>query len=190
MTAGNWIADENKFGLEKPPDWWLQRLADFDHRLVLMPSRKERKAYLLGIRRLHSAGLGDVAMLDNKHPDTNMCYMHGVLPIGPLNVVGQNPFTETTINSLLDSLRRRDTWRLEGEGTGNPLSYADAVEEAEQKREAKERQDIWDSFYHRGRDAWRSMQARIGSRSRRASDHHGVAQPRKLQPVNSATNND
>jgi hypothetical protein len=152
--------------------------------LVVLPSRKTQTAYLLAIRRLHSAGLGDVAMLDNKHPDTNMCYVHGLLPIAPLNVTGPNPFSEATIASIIAQLRRRDTWALTGEaGKKNPDAYANAVEEAESSRAARERQTMKDNFYHMGRDAWRSLKARLSSRNKRASDHHGVARRRQSQPV-------
>ena len=175
MSLGNWIEDENKFGLQKPPDWWLQRLFDYDHRLVVLPSRKDRKAYLLAIRRLHSVGLGDVAMIDNKHPDTNMCYVHGLLPISPLNITGPNPFTEQTSASLIAALRQRDTWTPQEAGYGEKLDYADAVEVAEEKKAEKENQELRDKFYHLARDAWRSLKARTGQRNRRATDYVGAA---------------
>lgn len=180
MTPTNWIEDENIFRLAQPPDWWLQRLFDFDHMLVVMPSRKTRTHYLLARRRQYSAGLGDVAMLDNKHPDTNMCYAHGVIPIGPLVVKkgGQNPFSETTIAALITELRRRDTWATKA-GIEGGEDYADGVEAAESVAEAKQRADLKDGFYHRARDAWRSLNARVGRRNKRASDYHGAARQSK-----------
>lgn len=176
----NWIADTNRWKLPEPPAWFLQRLYDFDAQLVLVPSRicveGETPAYLLCRRRQHSAGLGDVAMLDNKHPDTNMCYAHGVVPIGPLRFNnGATTFTEQGCTDLIKHLRSRDTWMLSGGPQGNPDKVWQEVEAAEARIAAKERADLRDSFYHRARDAWRSLKARTGQRNKRASDYHGVA---------------
>ena len=173
----NWLEGENPFGLTAPPDWWLQRLFDFDHMLVMFPSQKS-KQYILARRRQHTAGLGDVAMLDNKHPDTNFCYRHGVLPINmPLKPNGPNPWTDASIADVIAALRRRDTWAYTGGVITGDKAYAaaDAVVEQEAALARQETRNLRDSFYHRGRDAWRSMMARIGSRSKRASDYHGVA---------------
>jgi len=180
MAATNYIEGENPFHLSAPPDWWLQRLYDFDHMLVLFPSKRSRQ-YVLARRRLHSVGLGDVAMLDNKHPDTNFCYRHGLLPVNmPLRVKGLNPWTENSIADVTNALKRRDTWAYTGGAgarDGKEYAAADAVAEAELVEQRKQKADLRDGFYHRGRDAWRSMMARIGSRNKRASDYHGVARP-------------
>lgn len=170
MAATNWIADTNPFGLEAPPDWWLQQLHNFDAQLVLLPSRWKAE-YLLARRRQQTAGLGDVAMLDNQHPDTNMCYQHQVLPIAPLRWRGgvAMAWTQGSLTSLLDDLRRRDTW-AHTEAGRNPDAAWQAVEAKEAAQEARDRLDLRDKFYHMGRDAWRSMMARTGSRNKRASD--------------------
>lgn len=179
-TFANWIPDSNRWNLPTPPDWFLKRLYDFDAQLVLIPSRKkvksERPAYLLCRRRLHSAGLGDVAMLDNKHPDTNMCYQHNVVPIAPLRFKNnQVAFTEAGVNSLIEDLKSRDMWALSGGPDGNPDKIWDAVEYAELLQRRKDRRNLRDMFYHMARDAYRSLTARTGRRSKRASDFHGVA---------------
>lgn len=176
----NWIPDTNRFKLPVPPQWFLQRLYDFDALLVLVPSRvkikSESPAYLLCRRRQHSAGIGDVAMLDNKHPDTNMCYAHNIVPIGPLRFKkGGSTFTQAGCDSLLAELKGRDTWALSGGAHGDADAVWQAVEAHEAAAEAKQRADLKDSFYHRARDAWRSMKARSGQRNKRASDYHGVA---------------
>lgn len=179
-TFSNWIADKNRYNLPTPPGWFLQSLFDFDNQLVLIPSRKkvkgERPAYLLCRRRLRSSGLGDVAMLDNMHPDTNMCYAHGVVPIAPLRFkANQVGFTRGGLNSLLTDLRSRDSWALTGGPDGDADATWKAVEAQEQSIEARERHNLRDMFYHRARDAWRSLKARTGQRNKRASDFHGVA---------------
>lgn len=180
--ATNYIEGENPFGLGAPPDWWLQRLFDFDHMLVMFPSKRTRQ-YILARRRLHSVGIGDVAMLDNKHPDTNFCYMHGLVPINmPLRVApgAVSPWTEASSADVLTALRLRDTWAFTGGANakdGKEYAAADAVAEDDEKARRALKRNTRDMFYHRARDAWRSMMARIGSRSKRASDYHGVARP-------------
>lgn len=174
---GNWIPDENRFSLPEPPEWVLQKFHNFDHMLVLIPSRKE-KQYLLCRRRQFSAGLGDVAMLDNKHPDTNMMIAHGIVPIAPLKFKqGVSTFTAAGVDNVLDELRRRDMWAVGGGPDKDPLGERvwKAVEEHEEAEKQKQRRNLKDMFYHMGRDAYRSLKARTGQRNRRASDYHGVA---------------
>lgn len=184
---GNYIRDHNRFNLSQPPEWWLSQLFNYDEMLVIVPSRFDRK-YLLCRRRQHSAGLGDVAMLDNKHPDTNMCYTYHIVPIAPLKFRTKTPvWTQKTLDSLLQELQTRDTWAV----TGGPAYLAPNPEQAEQKlidhvegferyAKAKAHRDLRDMFYHRARDAWRSLQARAGWRNKRASDGHVVT--RRPQP--------
>lgn len=178
--ATNWLEGDNPFGLSAPPDWWLQRLYDFDPMLVMFPSHRSRQ-YILARRRLRTAGLGDVAMLDNKHPDTNFCFRHGVLPINmPLKPTGSNPWTAETIAFVIKALRARDTWQYTGGVmVGDKADAAwQAVDEYDAGIERKDKRNLRDMFYHMGRDAWRSMQARIGARNKRASEYHGVARPK------------
>ena len=175
MTA-NWIADSNTWNLPVPPAWFLQRLWDFDAQLVLVPSRQKVKgespAYLLCRRRLNSAGLGDVAMLDNKHPDTNMCYMHHMVPIAPLRFkkgLGTT-FTTQGCEALLTELKARDTWALSGGPNGDPDAVWKEVEYQEQLQERRDRANLRDRFYHMARDAYRSLKARTGQRNKTAFD--------------------
>lgn len=186
MPAVNWIADRNTFKLEEPPAWFMQGLYDFDHLLALVPSRVKAE-YLLVRRRQLTAGLGDVAMLDNKSPDTYMCYSHGVLPIAPLRWKDNSArmWTQAALESLLTELRGRDAWALGGGPNGNPDAAWQAVEYAETLQERKEKTALKDKFYQLGRDAYRSLKARTGQRNKRASDYHGVArtQPKRSQGV-------
>jgi len=180
MATTNWVADTNKWKLPEPPEWFLKRLFDFDPMLVLVPSRVKAKgstpAYLLTRRRQHSAGLGDVAMLDNKHPDTNMCYALGVVPIAPLRFNRNvNTFTEAACQSLIADLKARDVWAVTGGPTGNADKLVDIIEAQEEAVKVAERKSLKDRFYHMGRDAYRSLKARTGQRNKRASDFHGVA---------------
>ena len=195
VTAGiqahvNYVEDVNRWHLPTPPAWFLARLFDFDPDLMLVPSRTlivgERPAYLLCRRRRRSAGFGDVAMLDNKHPYTNMCYTLGVVPIGPLRFKeGVNTFTQQGLVSLLDELRGRDNWRVTGGDLSKGEMLADMVEAQECKDEQAQRASFKDAIAHMARDAYRSLKARTGQRNKRASDYHGVARaPRPTkQPV-------
>lgn len=178
--AVNYIKDTNKWRLPEPPEWFLMRLFDFDAQLVLVPSRikvrGEKPAYLLCRRRLHSAGIGDVAMLDNKHPDTNMCYMHGIVPIGPLRFGdGGTTFTDANCEMLLKELRARDTWAVSGGPDGDADAVWQAVEAQEALQEKVAHESLRDKFKHLAKDAYRSLLARTGRRNKRASDYHGVA---------------
>jgi hypothetical protein len=178
-SHAGWIEDTNGFKLERPPDWFLTGLVGYDEQLVIIPSRR-RKQYLLCRRRKYSVGLGDVAMLDNKHPDTNMCYGYGVLPIAPLRWEKSNSdagmFTQSNLASLIETLKERDSWALGGGPLAlDPDAAVKAWDAAEAAREKKEDKALWERFYHMGRDGWRSLQARRGARNKRASDYHGVA---------------
>ena len=184
MGATNWIADRNTFRLEEPPAWFMQGLYDFDHMLVLIPSRVKAE-YLLARRRQMTAGMGDVAMMDNKAPDTYMCYQHGVLPIAPLRWKNNSArmWTQAALQSLLTELRGRDAWALGAGPGGDPDAAWKAVEYAEAIAARKDRRALREKFYQLGRDAYRSLKARTGQRNKRASDHHGVA---RTQPTSKA----
>ena len=174
-----WIADVNRWKLERPPDWFLTGLTGYDANLVLIPSRMRRQ-YLLCRRRQLTAGLGDVAMIDNKHPDTNMCYGYRVLPIAPLKwsktKTDAGLFTQANLASLIETLKARDAWEHGGGPLArDPEAVADAVDAYDAAQERKADQASWEKFYHLGRDAWRSLTARTGARNRRASDYHGIA---------------
>jgi hypothetical protein len=174
-----WIADTNRFKLERPPDWFLTGLVGYDANLVILPSRMRRQ-YLLCRRRQYTAGLGDVAMLDNKHPDTSMCFGHHVLPIAPLRWSKTNTdagmFTQANLASLIETLKSRDGWAVGGGPLAHdPDAVWKAVEAQEEAQDKKADRALWSQFYHMGRDAWRSYTARTGARNKRASDFHGVA---------------
>lgn len=180
---GNWIADTNRWNLPQPPDFFLTGLHSYDDQLVIIPSRNRRQ-YLLTRRARLTAGLTDVAMHENKHPDTNMCYHYGVIPIAPLaSRAGKEiEFTQQNLQSLLDTLKERDAWAKGeelGVGGGPNIrrveAVADDVDLFDEKQEALKDKAIREGFYHQGRDAWRSLQARMGWRNKRASDYHGVA---------------
>lgn len=183
MEMPNWIADVNRFNLEPPTQEFLAGLLSFDAQLVILPSRMHKR-YQLCRRRQFSAGIGDVAMLDNKHPDTNMFYAHGVLPIAPLKFKsGTVAWSMQNLEGLIALLRSRDTWAVSGGPTSlvgekGENTLADHVDAMDREQEAKERRDTKETFYHLGREAYRAIAARTGRRNKRASDYHGAARPK------------
>ena len=190
-THPGWIEDVNRFSLEKPPDWFLSGLTNYDSQLVIIPSRKNR-AYLLCRRRQFTRGLGDVAMMDNKHPDTNMCFAYGVLPIAPIVSRSKKniEWTQENMLGLIEELKAKDTWAAseklggrDGRIVKDPYAVADMVDRLEAEAAARQDANMVEDFRHRARDGWRSLQARMGWRNKRASDHHGVARPHKGQRV-------
>jgi hypothetical protein len=174
MTA-NWIEDANRFNLPAPPQEVLTALWNLDPQLVLIPSRQDR-TYLLARRRQYSAGMSDTVLLENKHPDTNMLFVNQLLPIAPLVFKGGViKWEQKDIDGLIAALRARDTWAITGGPAGDPDRAWQAIEEAEKAEKAREKRTRWQDFHHRGRDAFRSIGARMGWRNKRASDYHGAA---------------
>jgi hypothetical protein len=179
-NLGNWIPDNNVNSLPEPPAWALKKLFDFDHMLVLIPSRVvpigDKPRYLLTRRAQFSAGLGADTVMENRHPDTWMCMQHSLIPIGPLEwKTKDQTWREADVDGLIAELRSRDTWAVTGGPDGNADALVDRIEADEAAKEAKERAGLKDMFYHLGRDAYRSILARTGSRNKRASDYHGHA---------------
>ncbi len=177
---GNWIEDENPFKLPQPPEWVLLKLWNFDERLVLVPSRRskfrDKGEYILAIRQRYTAQEPEHKAIDLSaaHPDTNMLKVRGLIPIAPLHFRNGVAWTEPNVDGLLAQLKARDTWALSG-GPEHGERAAEAVETHERGIERKEHANLRDKFYHMGRDAYRSLKARTGQRSKRASDYHGAA---------------
>ena len=163
----NWITDKNRFGLEKPPAWWLARLFDFDADLVVVPSR-QNPWYLLARRAKYSPGIGAIAVLD-RHADTAMLATHKLVPV--TTMIRYNAST-WDIDSILQKLRDRDMWAISGgpasnrsiEERGEKVGRAVEAHEAAQQKQARRavQNDMWD----RSGDAWRSYQARTGQRTK------------------------
>ena len=187
IDLGNWIEDRNRFKLPAPPAWALKKLFDFDHMLVIIPSRNNppsgtKPGYLLCRRATFSRGLGKEALFENQHPDTNMCWMHGLVPIGPLRwKSADQTWRESDVDGLIEELKARDTWS-QAAAAGGLDALVDRIEEQEREAERKVNAGIRDMFYHMGRDAYRSLKARTGQRSKRASDYHGVARGSQINP--------
>jgi len=172
----NYVADRNPFHLAKPPTWWLSGMLRFDPDLVLIPSRC-KPLFVLGRRRRLSQPLG--AVIDRKlrlddpaHTGhAAMCDAYGLVVVTTLFVAGD--WTTSNLQVFLDELTRRDTWRRDGpldesgqraalfEGGSKLAKEIDDHDISERaKLDRNEREKTW----HATGDAWRSRQARTGSR--------------------------
>lgn len=154
----NYINDNSKTAV--PPEFWLQRLYDFDNQLVVAPSRHVPYAYVLARRRRLTAGLSDKALESTiTQPDTKLCMQHGLVPVSLIYKTGTN----WDIDGIIRSLKSRDVW-----AAGGGEAYADKADEADEQARQKVRKDIRDDMWSRAGDAWRSYQARTGQRNRHA----------------------
>lgn len=152
----NFIPDNPRMAV--PPEYFLQRLYDFDAELVMLPSRQVPFAYVLGRRRQMTAGLTDQAILDTcQQKDTIMCMANGLVPVTLVYQIGST----WNIDPILRSLKARDIW-----AHGGADKYADELDKADAAREKKTRDDIRDDMWNRSGDAWRSYKARTGQTTR------------------------
>lgn len=171
----NFIHDNVK--MEIPPAHFLQRLSDFDDRLVILPSRHVPFAYVLARRKQFSKGLSDKALESTiVQPDTLMCLAYELVPVCLIYKTG--PSWE--IDSLLQTLRARDMW-----AHGGPDKVADLLEEQEAAAKAKIQKETRDDIWNRSGDAWRSYQARTGKNN--TSRYGGTLKSRQeRRPIQTA----
>mgnify|MGYP001572678542 CR=1 FL=1 len=147
MDYGNYIGDRNPFQLPAPPAWWLQMLYDYDAQLVAIPSRQE-SIYRLARRTWNRPGIQLMADI-HREKDTAMLASYGLVPV--TTIVGWGIWGTNIFNSL----RARDIWAHGGAEKFVKLEE-DAEAEAEQKRKAAIRDDMW----MRSGAAWQSYKQR------------------------------
>ena len=148
---GNWIADENPFKLAAPPKWWLQRLWDFDNRLVVIPSRRQM-VYRLAQRHPPDPRIQAVEAAMWKDSETKMLASHGLVPVLSItpDVTWENP-------TIFETLKERAPW-MQG-GTDKFLAKVEAAEAtAEQRRDA----DTDAMMGERYEGAWNMLRRRMG----------------------------
>jgi hypothetical protein len=190
MTDPNYLADRNPFSLARPPSWWLRGLYAFDPALVLLPAR-HKPLFLLARRRTLSRGISTV--LDRKLriddpgnvTPARTCDAYGLVLVTTIICLG-GAWTSASLQVCCDELRRRDTW-THGEGPldeaaqrkalfegGSALAkQIDAQDDAARARLNRQEHE---ANWHATGDAWRSRQARVGSRVLNAG------RPSQLQP--------
>lgn len=155
----NYLGTENPFKLAAPPDWWLQRLFDYDAELVVFPSRL-RMAYILARRRHFSNAIAEADRLD-KNLLRQTAGLDGDI-LATHNLIYVRHLIGDTVRrpQIFQWLRDNDTKALGGGET-----VAKKLEEAEADLQQQKRLVLLDDIEYRAKDAWRSYQARTGRRT-------------------------
>lgn len=150
----NYISDQNKFSLAGPPAWWLKQLWDFDHSLVVVPSR-QGFYYRLAQRRKLNLPIKIVNDVLFKESDTQMLAAYGLIPVTTILATANwsNPF-------LFEELRRRAPWRL-----GGADKVTAALEANEQKAEIDKQAQIDERNTALAKDGWGLYLKKLGLRS-------------------------
>lgn len=163
----NWVPDQNRCKLPKPPAWFLKAMWDQDAGLVLFPSRV-RHAYILGRRREHSLRVPMLVKAHNKlmaqtrGSDGDMLAANNCQYV---DVIKGNVYGGSWNPIMLQELKDRDTW-----AQGGAKKYADKLDAADAKVESETKRK-WDADMEvRARDSWRSYQARTGQRNHHAKN--------------------
>lgn len=157
--ATNYIEGRNPFKLVEPSAWWLQLLADYDNQLVVMPSVKDC-VYRLCRRASREGRMGLNAMRVHTHPDTVQMIQHGLIPVSSLMVEAINS------DKVIRDLMARDLWRAGGRTAEGVVKIVDDIEYREELQRRKDSRQTYTDLDHRSGEAFRSMQARTGARSR------------------------
>ena len=168
----NYIPDENKFKLAGPPSWWLTQLWDFDHSLVVVPSRQGFYYRLAQRRRLQlSEKMVNDALF--KESDTKMLARYSLVPVTTILATANwsNPF-------LFVELANRAPWRLGGAAKVNAML------------DAHSRQDALDTHLQTdahltdlARDGWQLYRNKIGLGRSYNIFPQRAAPPRQPPPV-------
>lgn len=149
----NFIPDHNRFKLAAPPQWWLQKLHDFDDSLVVVPSR-QGCYYRLAQRRplqLRENIVNDALF---KESDTRMLASYSLVPV--TTIIANPVWSEW----MFKELEERAPWRQ-----GGAEKVIKRIEEHELDKELKARRATSENLAYRAKDGWKSYQARTGQRT-------------------------
>jgi len=167
-----YLPDTNRFNLLAPPAWWVSGMTAFDPNLVLIPSRL-RPVHLLCRRAgRFSQGAAPLAIGHTLDGDSQLYVDHGVLPVSWIDCTN---WSMGALTYLLDNLRSRDTWPVEGaptddaarrraassDGETNVSKLLDARDAAAEQKIARENRD---NVWHASGEAWRYRQHVVGAR--------------------------
>ena len=119
----NYIVDNSR--VEVPPDYFLQRIYDFDAMLVILPSRLHAGAYVIARRKQFGKGLTAEAIEQFTQPDTKMCIMHGCVPVCLMHKASTVGGWDA--GRIVAALAARDIW-----AHGGADKVADFLEEQEE----------------------------------------------------------
>ncbi len=166
----NYHRDQNPFNLLAPPSWWLRGVEAFDPDLVLIPSRL-RPVHLLCRRAgRFSKGAAPLAIGHTLDADSKLYVEYGVLPVSWIDCA---TWSMGALTYLLDNLKARDTWHVNG-----PLDEAaqkralfdgetpvsKALDDRDKAAEAKIARENRDMIHYASGEAWRFRQHLVGER--------------------------
>jgi hypothetical protein len=154
---------ESEVSLPTPPEYFLQRIYDFDSMLVMFPSSARPGAYVIARRREHTVGLSGAALAALTNPDTRLCVAMGWIPVCVMvqSGISWDP------SQIIAKLKARDLWEH-----GGADKVADMLEADEAKAEETRKKAIRDEMWDRSGDGWRTYQARTGASSILANDNY------------------
>ena len=140
-----------------PPEFWLERLFDYDAELVVFPSRHVPYAYVLARRRRLRAPAID-KMLENTitQPDTKLCLSRGLVPV---TIILRHSQGSWSIDNIIASLQARDSWRHCG-----GEAYTDKLEATENAAERTRVATLRDDMMQRADLAYDLYKRRTGQR--------------------------
>ncbi len=131
-SVGNWLGAQNPWNLPAPPVWWLQRLAERDADLRVLPGLTE-PCYRIARR---SPAMAHVTPRRGNDSETGRMCRLGVVPVVSLRptVVWNDDFF-----AWLDG---HDTWRVGGaEQFVNQLEAQEAQQAAQLERAGEDEAD-------------------------------------------------
>lgn len=161
-----------------PPEYFLQRIYDYDALLVMFASMARPGGYVLARRREHSSGLSSAALASVGNPDTRLCMSMGWVPVCM--------FAQTGISWNPDQLIARLVAR-DIRANGGADKVADMLEAQEDAEEAARKKALRDEMWDRSGEGWRTYQARTGASSIRFHENHDSKAPVSEATVSTAS---
>ena len=165
--------------LPTPPDYFLQRIKDYDHMLVIFASIVRFGSYVIARRREKSAGLTGSSLAAFTNPDTQLCVAMGWIPVCTFAQTG----TSWSPDMIIAKLKARDIW-----AHGGADKVADLLEQQEDAEKAATQKQTREDLWNRSGDGWRTYQARTGASSIRfhgevklSAKKAAVSQPSPLE---------
>lgn len=149
----NFIPDHNRFKLAAPPQWWLQKLYDFDDSLAVVPSR-QGCYYRLAQRRplqLRENIVNDALF---KESDTRMLASHSLVPV--TTIIANPVWSEW----MFKELEERAPWR-----NGGADKVIKLIEGRELENELKARRATDQHLTDRAKAGWKFYQSKTGQRT-------------------------
>lgn len=140
-----------------PPEFWLERLFDYDAELVVFPSRHVPFAYVLARRRRSFAPAMDLALERTiTQPDTKLCLTRGLAPV---TIIIRHSQGSWDIDTIIRSLQARDIW---AHGGGD--AFTNKQEAAETAAEDTRKAALRDDMMQRSELAYKLYKRRTGQR--------------------------